>query len=74
MSARKSMETAVHSNLAICFFQEKSFDKAIGAATVALKNDPENVKARYRRALACLELQVRSRREKAAALLPKSKL
>merc|ERR1719463_760801 len=40
MSARKSMETAVHSNLAICFFQEKSFEEAIVSATVALKNDP----------------------------------
>ena len=45
---------------------KKSFDEAISAATVALTNDPENVKARYRRALACLETQDRVRWQEAA--------
>ena len=66
MSKVTAMETAVHSNLAICYFQTESFEEAIRAATVALKNDPENVKARYRRALACLETKDRSHWQQAA--------
>ncbi|RIA92420.1 hypothetical protein C1645_765253 [Glomus cerebriforme] len=44
--------SVIYSNLAACHIKEQNWDKAISYANKALKHDPENTKALFRRAQA----------------------
>ncbi|NXS13051.1 TOM34 protein, partial [Neodrepanis coruscans] len=57
-SLKLNQECATYTNRALCYLTLKQYKEAAQDCTEALKLDPKNVKALYRRAQALKELKV----------------